>query len=203
MRAARPTLALAGRSPQTAAIARQLERLRALGARASYRQTDVGRMAAVDDLILQVEREAGALCGIIHIAGVTADGYLHAKTSAELQRVFAPKVHGVVNLDRASRRAVAWLRPRAARAACASVAARSASRSARMPASSSRFRDRASADYRRFLTPAQYAARFGVPAATLQRTVDWLKAGGARVQTTSQSRDYVEFSATVSQVSST
>src|SRR3954452_4619559 len=34
-------------------------------------------------------------------------------------------------------------------------------------------RDPASADYHRFLTPAQYAARFGVPDATFARTVAW------------------------------
>jgi subtilase family serine protease len=61
-------------------------------------------------------------------------------------------------------------------------------------------RNPASADYRHFLTPAGYTARFGVPAAALQTTLAWLKAGGATIQSTSSSRDYVEFSATVSQV---
>jgi pseudomonalisin len=61
-------------------------------------------------------------------------------------------------------------------------------------------RDPSSADYRRFLTPAQYAARFGVDDATFQRALSWLRAGGADVQVTSPSRNFVEFRATVAQV---
>src|SRR5262249_24876413 len=60
-------------------------------------------------------------------------------------------------------------------------------------------RDPASADHRRLLPRAQYGTGSGVPAATLQKTLDWLKAGGATVQTPSPSRDYVEVSATVAQ----
>ena len=60
--------------------------------------------------------------------------------------------------------------------------------------------DPASPDYRHYLSPAQYAQRFGVDAATFQRTLSWLKAGGATVQVTSPSRDFVEIKATVAQV---
>ncbi|HEU0318824.1 MAG TPA: protease pro-enzyme activation domain-containing protein, partial [Solirubrobacteraceae bacterium] len=49
----------------------------------------------------------------------------------------------------------------------------------------------ASPDYRRFLTPARFAARFGVPAPAFGATVAWLRAGGLAVEETSRSRDYV------------
>lgn len=56
------------------------------------------------------------------------------------------------------------------------------------------------ADYRRFLTPAQFAARFGVPADTYAATVSWLRAGGLSVDATSGSRDYVLATGTVAAV---
>ncbi|MEA2265350.1 MAG: pseudomonalisin [Solirubrobacteraceae bacterium] len=59
---------------------------------------------------------------------------------------------------------------------------------------------RGSSEYRRFLTPAGFAARFGVPTATLAATVGWLRAGGLAVDTSSGSRDYVLATGTVAQV---
>ena len=46
--------------------------------------------------------------------------------------------------------------------------------------------DRSSPDYHHFLTPAQYADRFGVDSATFTRALSWLKSGGATVQVTSR-----------------
>ena len=54
--------------------------------------------------------------------------------------------------------------------------------------------------YQRFLTPAQFDARFGVSQATFSRVLAWLQRGGARVIETAGARNYVEFSATVKQV---
>jgi pseudomonalisin len=59
----------------------------------------------------------------------------------------------------------------------------------------------ASPEYEHFLTPAQYDSRFAVSASYLHRTLAWLRAGGAQVQETSGARDFVEISATVSQIS--
>ena len=60
----------------------------------------------------------------------------------------------------------------------------------------------ASPQYRHFLTPAQFDSRFGVSKATFNRTLAWLRSGGATVIETSGARNYVEISATVRQVDS-
>src|ERR1700722_3481160 len=58
----------------------------------------------------------------------------------------------------------------------------------------------ASAEYQHFLTPAQYDARFAVSRTSLDRTLAWLRGGGAQIQETSGARDFVEISATVTQI---
>jgi pseudomonalisin len=58
----------------------------------------------------------------------------------------------------------------------------------------------ASPDYQHFLTPAQYDARFGVAQAAFTRTLAWLRGGGAHVINTAGARNFVEISATVSQI---
>jgi pseudomonalisin len=58
----------------------------------------------------------------------------------------------------------------------------------------------ASAQYHRFLTPAGFQRRFAVRPAAYASVLRWLRSGGAKVQATSPSRDYVEVRATVAQV---
>ena len=58
-------------------------------------------------------------------------------------------------------------------------------------------------DFRRFLSPAQFQGRFGVPQATYDRAVGWLRAGGLTVDTSSGSHDYVLATATAGQVQRT
>jgi pseudomonalisin len=58
----------------------------------------------------------------------------------------------------------------------------------------------ASPQYHHFLTPAQYDKRFAVSKTTFQRTLSWLRGGGARILDTSGARDFVEISATTSQL---
>ena len=54
----------------------------------------------------------------------------------------------------------------------------------------------ASPQYHHFLTPAQYDKRFAVSKTTFQRTLTWLRGGGAKVLDTSAARNFVEISAT-------
>jgi len=54
--------------------------------------------------------------------------------------------------------------------------------------------------YDHFLTPAQYDSRFAVARTTFGRTLTWLRSGGAQILDTSGARDFVEISATVSQI---
>jgi subtilase family serine protease len=57
-----------------------------------------------------------------------------------------------------------------------------------------------SSQYDHFLTPAQYDSRFAVGDTTFDRTLSWLRGGGAHILDTSGARDFVEISATVSQI---
>ncbi|HUY64585.1 MAG TPA: protease pro-enzyme activation domain-containing protein [Acidimicrobiales bacterium] len=56
------------------------------------------------------------------------------------------------------------------------------------------------AQYHRFLTPAQFDARFGVPAATVAATKAWLRSGGLTVGYVSPSGDLVSARGTTSQI---
>ena len=104
----RATVILAGRSAldQGAGAAQrqaQLEALRSLGARIEYRAVDVSREDAVSQLIAEIRTEFGGLQGIVHAAGVIRDNFILKKTGQELQEVLAPKVQGLINLDRTTR----------------------------------------------------------------------------------------------------
>ena len=60
--------------------------------------------------------------------------------------------------------------------------------------------DRNSPNYHRFLTPARYAQRFGVPAYTQRDVRAWLAGGGLQVDHVTGAGDYVLASGTVAQV---
>jgi pseudomonalisin len=56
--------------------------------------------------------------------------------------------------------------------------------------------------FRHFLTPAQFAARFGVPAATRQAVRSWLTGGGLEIAGVSAAGDLYDVSGTVAQIDS-
>jgi pseudomonalisin len=58
----------------------------------------------------------------------------------------------------------------------------------------------ASPQYHHFLTPAQYDKKFAVSKTSFQHTLSWLRGGGATILDTSAARNFVEVSATVSQL---
>jgi hypothetical protein len=62
--------------------------------------------------------------------------------------------------------------------------------------------NRRSVQYRKFLTPEEYAARFGLSPADLQNVAEWLESGGFRDLQPSRSRAWISFSGTVSHVES-
>ncbi|PIS99320.1 hypothetical protein TSA1_37435, partial [Bradyrhizobium nitroreducens] len=80
----------------------QLEALRIGGAVVDYRAVDVSDPIAVTNLIESITSEYGSLDTVIHCAGVLRDRLVQKKTSLELRDVFAPKVMGLFNLDRAT-----------------------------------------------------------------------------------------------------
>ncbi|MCW2994803.1 MAG: hypothetical protein JWQ18_2298, partial [Conexibacter sp.] len=60
--------------------------------------------------------------------------------------------------------------------------------------------DRSSPDYHRFLTPAEFAQRFGVDSATVSATRSWLTGGGLKVDYAAGAGDYLLASGTVAQI---
>ncbi len=61
-------------------------------------------------------------------------------------------------------------------------------------------RDPASPDYHHWLTPEQYADRFGLSPADLARATAWLKSAGFTIEYTARARDWIAFSGTAAQV---
>jgi subtilase family serine protease len=62
--------------------------------------------------------------------------------------------------------------------------------------------DRTSANYHHWLTPEQYAERFGVSATDIQRAATWLRQQGFSHVTASRSRTWIAFSGSAAQVES-
>lgn len=90
-------LCILGRSPLTPQLT---SRLQALGD-ALYLPCDVVDSVAVFDAMRTARIRMGDLSGVIHCAGVLRDGSIRTKTAQDVAEVFAPKVSGALNLDRA------------------------------------------------------------------------------------------------------
>ncbi|MEJ2415731.1 MAG: SDR family NAD(P)-dependent oxidoreductase [Exilibacterium sp.] len=96
------TLLLTGRSPANREKQLKLDALAALGATVEYQSLDVSDSEAVENFIAQTVKQHGTLNAVLHCAGVIEDNFIIRKTRAEFQRVLAPKVAGLVNLDEAT-----------------------------------------------------------------------------------------------------
>ncbi|CAM2008614.1 SDR family NAD(P)-dependent oxidoreductase [Acanthopleuribacter pedis] len=95
------TLILTGRSDENGEAASLLAELKGLGATARYITVDVSHAREVDAAVAKVRHTYGRLDGVIHAAGVIRDAMLIKKNVAEIEEVFAAKIDGLVNLDRA------------------------------------------------------------------------------------------------------
>jgi subtilase family serine protease len=60
--------------------------------------------------------------------------------------------------------------------------------------------DRSSPNYHRWLTPEQFAGRFGLTEGDLDRVVSWLKGQGFSINLTARSRTWVSFSGTADEI---
>ncbi len=98
-----PNLVLIGRSGLDEKTTLVLDRLRAIGAKASYHQVDVSDAAAVSVIVRDIVDTHGALDGVIHSAGVLRDTFILHKREEDLREVFAPKVAGILNIDAATK----------------------------------------------------------------------------------------------------
>ena len=84
--------------PASRAI-RGVERLRALGGDAIFFQADVCNVEDMEAAAESAKARFGKVSGVIHGAGVVDDAPLLAKTSAEVEDVFTPKLHGTHVLE--------------------------------------------------------------------------------------------------------
>jgi acyl transferase domain-containing protein/acyl carrier protein/enoyl-CoA hydratase/carnithine racemase len=97
-------LVLTGRRKRTDRDARAwMKGLGETGAKVVYRACDLAKAADAETLVSKIQDELGPLKGLIHAAGVLDDGYILTQDFKRAVWVFAPKVAGTVNLDRAAR----------------------------------------------------------------------------------------------------
>jgi acyl transferase domain-containing protein/acyl carrier protein len=94
-------IALVGRRGTRDAAAPALDRLRAAGAEVAVLTADVRDADAVADAVGTARRRFGSLRGVVHAAGVLADGPLLSMSEADLAAVAGPKVTGAWNLHQA------------------------------------------------------------------------------------------------------
>ncbi|MBX3711508.1 MAG: SDR family NAD(P)-dependent oxidoreductase [Lysobacter sp.] len=96
-------LVLSGRSALPPEREAQLDALRALGAEVHYVAADVSRRDDVDRLLAETRTRFGRVDGIVHSAGVLRDSFFWKKRREDMAAVLAPKVHGTLHLDAATR----------------------------------------------------------------------------------------------------
>jgi len=96
-------LILTGRSPApSAGVQHEIDALRALGARVEYRSADTSDADAVAALVVAIERDFGALHGVIHCAGVASDRPILELEDRAFADMLMPKTDGLIHLDRAT-----------------------------------------------------------------------------------------------------
>lgn len=77
-----------------------LQRLEALGGQVLVAPADVCNLEDMRGAVALGEARFGKVHAVIHAAGVVNDGPLMTKTPAQVEEVFAPKLHGTLVLDR-------------------------------------------------------------------------------------------------------
>ena len=96
-------IVLVGRSTLAQEARKALDALATPTHRIEYVALDVAQAEAVDALVARLRAEGQPPSGILHCAGILRDGFILRKTPAEFASVLAPKVAGLINLDRATR----------------------------------------------------------------------------------------------------
>lgn len=83
-------------------ISRRIRRIRDLetaGAEVTPVAADVTDIEAMREVFDSAKQRFGAVHGVIHAAGVLHDGLIQVKNQADIEEVFAPKIHGTLVLD--------------------------------------------------------------------------------------------------------
>tara|TARA_R110001606_G_scaffold75257_1_gene174374 strand:+ start:104 stop:790 length:687 start_codon:yes stop_codon:yes gene_type:complete len=79
-------------------IRHTLDAIAAAGARAVYLQVDMSDRDSIVAAVQKITAEYGSITGLVHGAGVLADGLALKKTRDDVEYVFGPKVEGLANL---------------------------------------------------------------------------------------------------------
>lgn len=93
-------LAKAGPNDPIARRILAVQRLEALGGEVLIAQADVANVVEMEAAKSAGESRFGAVHSVIHAAGVVDDGPILTKSSADIEDVFAPKLHGTQVLER-------------------------------------------------------------------------------------------------------
>lgn len=91
-------LIICGRRPLNDELSAQLQ---ALPIKVDHHTLEVTDTTACEVLCTQIVQRYGDINGIIHSAGITDDRFMQQTNTDQLQRVLAPKVAGLVNIDQA------------------------------------------------------------------------------------------------------
>jgi NAD(P)-dependent dehydrogenase (short-subunit alcohol dehydrogenase family)/acyl carrier protein len=95
-------IVLVGRNEPGASAKEKIASIEALGAKVQTIRGDVSKSEDVDRIMEAIRREAPPLRGVVHSAGVLADGVLTQQTWERFEEVFGAKVHGSWLLHRAT-----------------------------------------------------------------------------------------------------
>ncbi|MCY1042397.1 amino acid adenylation domain-containing protein [Corallococcus sp. bb12-1] len=93
--------ALLGRRAEDPKVRALVAALAAKGVEARYFQADLGVDTEVAAAVRSIHQGLGPLRAVVHAAGVLDDGYLATRTASRVAGVLAPKVDGVLHLERA------------------------------------------------------------------------------------------------------
>jgi len=99
-------LVLIGRSTLKGESEQKFNRLKSLNNDVVYLQADVANYDDVSSVVAQAKTQFSQIHGVIHSAGINRDSFIFNKSEAEVSAVLAAKVHGAVNLDRATKNEV-------------------------------------------------------------------------------------------------
>ncbi|PSL48187.1 acyl transferase domain-containing protein [Chitinophaga niastensis] len=93
-------LILTGRTPLDAAKQASVKALEDLGSKVWYVQADICDEMSMQEALQPVLLHSGPVNGVIHAAGISTDKGVLEKSPADFQQVLAPKVTGVMVLDK-------------------------------------------------------------------------------------------------------
>lgn len=96
------TVILSGRSLLSPEKEKAIQKLQTTQLNVEYRSCDISDALSAKALVDGIQKDHQKLDGIIHSAGVLRDGLFIKKTEQDFRDVFAPKIHGVMNIETAT-----------------------------------------------------------------------------------------------------